>query len=170
MLKPRVGDVETQVAKTDVSIAFSGRYQPYESYMNGDGYLGGEAYHAACIDYILRRELNLGRENVHWLPSIDDIDEKWPKFLSNWVKYDRVIIDGFDWFSNKILPSAREEGADVWKAVLCRAQIIHFWEYSDTWDNWTDEVLDGMEKSEFVITLVRICFVSRFHTLIFYYF
>jgi len=90
---------------------FSSRFSSFDRYISGYGYLGGEAYWSACVEYILSRHLNITAD-FFWqrLPSPDET-----------ARYHRVILDGSPDEKLQELSETHPPG------LLCRIRVMHFW-------------------------------------------
>ena len=103
------------------TVAFIGtRFHSFESYVEGSGYLGGEAYWAACVAYALRQL----RINVSFHNSL----QIGPNESSQ--LYHRVIMDGFpdaQFLKAALNPLPAQNNGDAKSAMLCRLRVFHFW-------------------------------------------
>ena len=102
------------------TIAFYGsRLHSWDSYVAGKGYLGGEAYWAAGIDYVLRR---LGFDIVYRNTSTPDAPSDFA------VHFNAFVLDSaFE--TNSLFLKTRDEAKMAGLSVpgaLCRTRILHF--------------------------------------------
>ena len=77
------------------AVAFLGpRFHSWETYQNGSDYLGGEAYWAAGVDYVLRHVFNI---TVHFYNlSLLDGDDSSYWYKRPLSQYHRVVVDAVD--------------------------------------------------------------------------
>ena len=101
--------VDQLTSKEGLKIAFVGeRFHSWESYQRGDFYMGGEAYWAACLHFILR---NFGYD-VDFIKYFNQTDQ-------SHTKYHRIIFDGYPEINFVRLMEDPE--------LLCRSRVMHFW-------------------------------------------
>ena len=102
------------------TIAFYGsRLHSWDSYVAGKGYLGGEAYWAAGIDYVLRR---LGFDIVYRNTSTPDAPSDFAMHFNAFV-----LDSAFE--TNSLFMKVRDEAKMAGLSVpgaLCRTRILHF--------------------------------------------
>lgn len=91
-----------------LKIAFVGpRFHSWDSYHNMKGYMGGEAYWAASVHFVLR-------EFGYDVDFLDHFDPTIPN-----KNYYRLIFDGY--------PQQKISGLIRWPKILCRSRVLHFW-------------------------------------------
>ena len=118
------------------AVAFLGpRFHSWETYQNGSDYLGGEAYWAAGMDYVLRHVFNITVHFYNLLLLDGDDSSYWYKRPLS--QYHRVVVDAVD--THRFLTEHRgsvlrtmgtplvQRPIFLNPAVMCRSRFFMFW-------------------------------------------